>query len=80
MQLRFVLFIGLIAPLLATTPLRADAQVSVGGGALGVAPVLAGVVAPPVAMSLDDVRLTCPAVIASSAAAYEIQGPRRHPP
>ncbi len=76
MRVRLVLlFLGLIAAFLAVTPLRADAQAVSGGGALGVAPVLAAVVAPPVPISLDDARGACPAVIASSAAAYEIQGP-----
>ena len=40
------------------------------------ATLLAGVIAPPVIVSVDDARRTCPAVIASSVLAYAIQGPR----
>jgi hypothetical protein len=75
MRKRVVLFFGFVATLIAAPPLRADVQGSSRGGLLGAVAVLAGVIAPPAVLSLDDARLSCPAMIASSVAAYEIQGP-----
>ena len=71
--MRGCLALFLIAMLAGATSHRVDAQTS--GGALAGAAALAGVLAPPVAVSLAAARATCPAVITSSPAAYEIEGP-----